>query len=397
MSILYGLYSHFNINSSGNLELRPSRNQGERHLAVPLLYLYYLRKDKMRNATLNPTRRRLDTDQFITLANQVHNDLFDYSEVKYTGTVNKVAIICKEGHNFSQVASEHLRGTGCTECNKNRRASKLTKLKNCEAIERHGVFQQEPCRNRITKPHTGGHKSNSTEFINRAMKLFGDKYDYTDTKYIRSREPVSIRCVKHNQIFSQIAGDHLRSGNIGSCPQCRAEHAIIIGKSQVKTTEMFISRAMEKHGDRYSYENAVYINCRTDITITCKKHGDFCQRPNRHTGGGSGCPKCSHNVSNIQLRWLSEFNCPEMIYEYRIPTTPIKADGFIEATNTMLFFHGDYWHGNPRVYDPNATHPVIKKKTFGELYQKTLEMEERVKRLGYNLIVMWEMDYRQAR
>ena len=33
------------------------------------------------------------------------------------------------------------------------------------------------------------------------------------------------------------------------------------------------------------------------------------------------------------------------------------------------------------------------KKSFGELYNKTLERENKIKELGYNLIVMWENDW----
>lgn len=36
---------------------------------------------------------------------------------------------------------------------------------------------------------------------------------------------------------------------------------------------------------------------------------------------------------------------------------------------------------------------IVSKKTFGELYQNTLEKEEVIKKLGYNLVVMWERDW----
>ena len=41
----------------------------------------------------------------------------------------------------------------------------------------------------------------------------------------------------------------------------------------------------------YNYDNAVYINTQTKITITCKTHGDFNQTPANHIRG-QGCPKC---------------------------------------------------------------------------------------------------------
>ena len=69
-----------------------------------------------------------------------------------------------------------------------------------------------------------------------------------------------------------------------------------------------------------------------------------------------------------------------------------KMDGYCKETNTIYEFHGDFWHGNPKIYK----HDEINKKngkTFGELYQNTIKREEMIKKLGYNLIVMWEYDW----
>ena len=35
----------------------------------------------------------------------------------------------------------------------------------------------------------------------------------------------------------------------------------------------------------------------------------------------------------------------------------------------------------------------VSKKTFGELYQKTLEREQLIRDMGFNLVVMWESDW----
>lgn len=58
-------------------------------------------------------------------------------------------------------------------------------------------------------------------------------------------------------------------------------------------TKKYINKALIKHGDRYCYDNTVYINWNTKITITCKKHGDFQQRPDSHLAS-NGCQKCGH-------------------------------------------------------------------------------------------------------
>ena len=56
------------------------------------------------------------------------------------------------------------------------------------------------------------------------------------------------------------------------------------------------------------------------------------------------------------------------------------------------------WHGNPShpVFgNPNGINP-ISKRTFGELYQNTLNKKREIVSLGYNYVEIWEMEWRRA-
>ena len=57
------------------------------------------------------------------------------------------------------------------------------------------------------------------------------------------------------------------------------------------STEQFIIKAREKHGDKYDYSKVEYQNNTTNIIIICKEHGDFLQQPSNHLMG-KGCKKC---------------------------------------------------------------------------------------------------------
>lgn len=59
-----------------------------------------------------------------------------------------------------------------------------------------------------------------------------------------------------------------------------------------KTTEEFINDAIKVHGNMYDYSLVEYKGSGIKVYITCKKHGEFEQEPNKHLFGG-GCPKCS--------------------------------------------------------------------------------------------------------
>ncbi len=57
------------------------------------------------------------------------------------------------------------------------------------------------------------------------------------------------------------------------------------------TTDEWIKRAKQTHGNRYDYSETVYVNIRTLINIRCRVHGVFEQRPFDHVNG-HGCPLC---------------------------------------------------------------------------------------------------------
>ena len=109
--------------------------------------------------------------------------------------------------------------------------------------------------------------------------------------------------------------------------------------------------------------------------------------------------------SRTQIEWLEFIMQLQHLHiqhaenggEYKIPDTRLKVDGFCESTNTIYQFHGDYYHGNPnnpRFKDPTKINPTCK-IMYSELYKKTLEIEKNIQELGYNLVVMWEYDWKK--
>ena len=79
--------------------------------------------------------------------------------------------------------------------------------------------------------------------------------------------------------------------------------------------------------------------------------------------------------------------------EYSIPCTRLKADGYCRETNTIYEFYGDEFHGNP-VTKKSSDFSKICKKTYKELYKNTLKREVIIRSLGYNLVTIWEYDFK---
>jgi hypothetical protein len=58
------------------------------------------------------------------------------------------------------------------------------------------------------------------------------------------------------------------------------------------TTNIFIEKSKQIHGNTYDYSLVDYKNNRTKVKIICPKHGIFEQTPNSHING-QNCKKCS--------------------------------------------------------------------------------------------------------
>ena len=294
---------------------------------------------------------KLTKQMFIDKSINTHGIKYDYSQVEYSNNRIKVKILCREHGIFEQSPNNHIKGQGCPTCSN---------------------------RNKVT----------NTIFIVKANKIHGDKYDYTNINYINSQTNINFLCTEHG-IFQQTPQNHLK-GN--QCYKC---------SNIVKTTDDFIKKSGGVHQNIYNYSKTCYVSAREKVIIICKTHGEFLQTPNDHLNG-CGCNKCGMgNYSKSSISWLENIMKTENIFIQHagnmgekfvfLHNRKIKFDGYCEKTNTVYEFYGDFWHGNTKLYNPEDIHP-INKKSFGELYNETMNREKIIKEYGYNLITKWESD-----
>lgn len=92
------------------------------------------------------------TEDFILEANIKHGNKFDYSLIKYSGTFNKVKIICKIHGEFEITANRHLNGGGCPYCSSSIGENKIRDYlieNNIEFISQHRF---KDCRDKNPLP-----------------------------------------------------------------------------------------------------------------------------------------------------------------------------------------------------------------------------------------------------
>lgn len=200
---------------------------------------------------------RLSQEEFIKKATVIHSGKYLYDKVHYTESHSKVVITCPIHGDFKQLAYQHLNGHGCPKCgreaaNEKERVSLeefLERAKVCHSIQydyshvvltgmhdpiyivcpEHGGFWQEPvshlqgcdCPQCAHKVISQKKTKSQEQFIADAIKIHGDKYDYSETVYVNALKKVAIRCKRHDRIFWQKPNAHL-NGN--GCPLCSQSH-----------------------------------------------------------------------------------------------------------------------------------------------------------------------------
>ena len=202
--------------------------------------------------------KKLTKKEFIERAKKIHGNKYKYSKVKYIDYETPVRIICPIHGEFQQSPNSHLHSYGCPKCG----------------------FE-----------HINEHKKLTTEeFIKRAKKVHGDKYDYSKVEYKNNKTPVTIICPEHGE-FKQAPSNHL-NGN--GCKKCATETSKL-------TKELFVERAKLVHGDKYDYSKVKYSGSQSKICVICPEHGKFQQRATDHLMG-HGCPICNERKLEKETR-----------------------------------------------------------------------------------------------
>ena len=304
-----------------------------------------------------------DTQIFIEKSNEIWNNLYDYSKVNYTGSENKVIIICKKHGEFNQLPANHFK-YGCGTCGR-------------ELNVRNNLLKLA-CKN---------------DFISKATAVHNNMYDYSKAVYETVITKLTIICKRHGD-FNMSPNNHL-SGQ--GCPACGKE---ISSLANFKEFDEYQPEFVNLYGEKYDYSSVEWEGGSKPITVICKIHGEFQILPYLHKIGKE-CQKCSNQHSGISMSWLlyMEIRYSTRIKharnsgEFIIPGTRYKADGYGESINTIFEFHGDFWHGNPKLYNETSINPRTN-TTYGSLYETTVTKSNIIKEKGFELIEIWEHDWK---
>ena len=240
--------------------------------------------------------KKKTNSEFIEECKNIHGNRYNYSKVNYINARTKVCIICPEHGEFWQLPSLHIgQKCGCPMCN--------------------GTF-----------------KRTNEEFIKETEKIHNKKYDYSKVVYTNNHTKVCIICPEHGE-FWQTPYEHLKGHG---CPKCS-------GRSKLSTNE-FIKRAKEIHGDKYNYSKVDYKNNSTKVCIICKEHGEFWQTASEHLRG-HGCPKCglSSIIDKKSLPFEYYLLKFQKIHKNKYDYSNTVYVDSLTKINIICPVHGEFW------------------------------------------------------
>lgn len=262
--------------------------------------------------------KQVTTRDFIKRARELHGDKYDYSKTVYVSATTPITIICPEHGEFQQRPVNHTMGRGCRDCAGNKPLTVAKFIERAqtkhgtrydysqvafEGVENkitiicpeHGPFEQRvmthlkgfncPKCGRVSVAEKLGHSMD--RFLADARNAHGNKYDYSEVKYKNALSKVKINCPIHGA-FLQTPASHVRGV---ACSKCSD---LIAADKRRLSTEEFVARARDVHGDKYDYSKSEYVTSHGKVEIICPEHGSFWQSPATHTmGNKAGCPGCA--------------------------------------------------------------------------------------------------------
>ena len=89
--------------------------------------------------------------------------------------------------------------------------------------------------------------------------------------------------------------------------------------SKKLTTEEYICKAKNIHGDKYDYSKTVYLGNKKKIIVGCKIHGFFETNVGNHINLKTGCPKCKNKTEHeimLKYNYYRIYDCGNIKYTY---------------------------------------------------------------------------------
>lgn len=225
-------------------------------------------------------------DSFLKKAREQHGNRYLYDNFHFTDRKSKSFITCRIHGDFEMTPKNHVRGQGCKLCGKVKysRAKKISSQEWLERFEsvhgdrytytlplsgrlyahdyvtvnckKHGSYQAKAyaigqgrgCLKCGNERGSEGRTMTTSQFIERAREVHGDRYLYDCTQYQRNSKRIKVRCRVHG-VFECLPTEHWAGSNCMTCSRLTQKRKAVARGSWLN--EKYFKRNPEMKGIPY--------------------------------------------------------------------------------------------------------------------------------------------------
>lgn len=363
---------------------------------------------------------KMTTEIFIEKAKSVHGDKYDYSKVVYINVKTNVQIICPLHGIFEQTPDRHLHGRcGCPVCAGNQKCTTADFVKKAQCVHgdkydysltkyinnktpieiicpKHGVFKQVPLNHILGNgcPVCANNMVSTTkDFIQKAIAVHGDKYDYSVTEYHNNRTPVKILCSDHG-VFEQRPYVHL-SGS--GCPVC-GHISRLAHRNELDIHKKAEQTFLQCYGVSNPMNDPKIREKHRQIVRSKEVNNKRCQTKRENQSFNT-------SLSEYRLGILlkSVFGEQDVFDNYVSDVYPFRCDYYIKSRDLYIelnahWSHGGHWYSE---FDSDIVESWYSKSKFYQNAAETFSVRDVEKRHiacknCLNYVVFWKSDLSDA-
>lgn len=101
-------------------------------------------------------------------------------------------------------------------------------------------------------------------------------------------------------------------------------------------------------------------------------------------------------ISKTCTEFLNQVEMIGICVQREVPISGFVVDGLHEETKTILAFHGDFWHCNPKTYIDKNQYCSWLGRTVGEQQLRDKRRLGVFYNLGYSVVVVWESAWKES-
>lgn len=314
--------------------------------------------------------KKITTEDFLKkIKEKFPNETDDLSKVKYFSSKDKITIICPKHGEYYMQANNYLNGQRCPKCKYEKFSERMKKYKTNEDFikdvkmvhgDKYDLSKVDYVNNRkniligyknkwyyispnnllkghepkeIAMKESGLKKRMTTEeFIEKAKKVHGDRYDYSKSVYVDSHTPLCIILHEIDPVTDKEYGEFWQTPNHHLHGY---GHPKLSGRGYSKEEIIYFFNKI--HNNKYDYSKIVYPS--TDKqTIICPIHGEFLQSLYKHRRG-EGCPKCGGTLKKTNEEFIQEL---KDIYHDKYDLSKINYTNSDTKVTLICSKHGEY-------------------------------------------------------